>query len=168
MPLDDKGIPTRLDPQPIHVYFPTQEDSGFGLLLQADFSLELDRRRIASNPEALAYNSWLAEELGHLIGRNVATGLASRYPGEASVVTSLGIVGSPSGIGERLVNEAATSLRDVEFVPTVSGLARLPAEVLLLPRQCRAQSELMTFSMSRNSGPWSFRESKTTNTPVHS
>lgn len=132
VPLDDEGLPTRLDPQPIHVYFPTEESSGYGLLLQADFSLELDRRRIAANPEAVRYNTWLAEQLGELIG-TVATGLVSRYPDDASIVSSLAVISSPSGIGERVVEEAIASLSRIEFVPTVSGLPRVPGEVLLLP-----------------------------------
>lgn len=144
VPLDDEGLPTRLEPQPIHVYFPTLEDSGFGLLLQADFSLELDRRRIAANPEAVRYNSWLAEQLGDLIG-NVAAGLVSRYPNEARVVSSLAVVRAPSGIGDSVVGQAVTSLRQIEFVPTVSGLPRLPGEVLLLPETVPSAAKAHTF-----------------------
>lgn len=134
VPLDEAGLPTRMEPQPVHVYFPTQEASGFGLLLQADFSLELDRRRIATTPEAGAYNSWLVAQLGELLGRDVASGLAARFPKEASVVSSLAVTGSPSDLGAALVDKTVASLRSSAFVPTVSDGPRLPGESLLLPK----------------------------------
>lgn len=92
VPLDAGGLPTRLEPQPLHVYFPTQEESGFGLIVQADFALELDRRRIATNPEAAPFNRWLLSELAVLLGREVTAGLTARFPNEAAVVTAMSVV----------------------------------------------------------------------------
>jgi hypothetical protein len=133
VPLDDDGLPTRLEPQPIHVYFPTQEASGFGLLLQADFSLELDRRRIATTPEAATYNAWLVEQLGMLIGGDVARGLAARYPEQAGVVSALAVTDQPSGIGTDIVEATVRNFSGSAFVPTLAGDARPPGETLLLP-----------------------------------
>ena len=132
VPLDADGLPTRLEPQPLHVYFPTQEESGFGLIVQADFALELDRRRIATNPEAAPFNRWLLSELAGLVGREVTAGLAARYPDEAAVVTAVSVVGSPSSLGNALVDEAVNAMRETAFVPTASGEARQPEDCLLL------------------------------------
>lgn len=134
VPLSESGAPTRLDPQPIHVYFPTQEPSGMGLLLQADFALELDRRRIAASPEARRFNGWLAQELGDLVGTDVASGLVARFPQSAAVVSALSVVHAAAGIGAEIVRCATSALASQKFVPTISGEPRLPTEALLLPK----------------------------------
>ncbi len=83
--LDDDGRPVHAGPEPMHVYFPTEEATGLPVILQGDFALELDRRHASRTPETAPYNDWLASELGALVG-NVAELLARRFPCDAAVV----------------------------------------------------------------------------------
>jgi hypothetical protein len=133
VPLAPSGFPCRLSAQPLHVYFPTEEASGFGLVLQADFSLELDRRRTSQTPEAQPYNNWLADQLGELVGTDVAVGLARRFPNEGAVVSALAMVGTPAGYGPRIVGKAVDCLQRSAFVPTVEGEPHVPGDARLLP-----------------------------------
>src|SRR5690606_7740554 len=57
----------------------------------------------------------------------------------------LAVLRAPSGIGDSVVDQAVTSLRQIEFVPTVSGLPRLPGEVLLLPETVPSAAKAHTF-----------------------
>lgn len=133
VPVAPSGLPHRLSAEPLHVYFPTQEESGFGLVLQADFSLELDRRRVSQAPEAQPYNNWLADQLGELVGTDVAVGLARRFPNEGAVVSALALVGTPAGYGPRIVGKAVDCLQRSAFVPTIEDGPHVPGDARLLP-----------------------------------
>ena len=138
VPLDDDGKPTVRGRQPLHVYFPTQEQSGFSFILQADFALELDRRHIAISPEAIPYNHWLSEEVGKLVGECVGPSLAMRFPGDSSVVSALAPSGEGTDFGQRVWSDTLTALRPCPFIPCVDGKTRRPGEVLLLPEDTPA------------------------------
>ena len=129
--LDDDGRPVHAGPEPMHVYFPTEEATGLPVILQGDFALELDRRHASRTPETAPYNDWLASELGALVG-NVAELLARRFPCDAAVVGAFAPAGPSSGFGEQLIEEVKGSLRKAKFVPAVSGDTLSPPELLLL------------------------------------
>lgn len=131
--LDDTGRPTGDRNEALHVYFPTQEASGFPLVLHADFALDLDRRRISQAPEAQAYNQWLANELAGFVGRIVAPHLGARDFGDGLSLIALAPVGPAMGFGEIIHAECLANLASSQFVPVSDGSVRCPAEVRLLP-----------------------------------
>jgi len=131
--LGDDGRPTYGEGQPLHVYFPTVERSGFPLILHGDFALELDRRHVSRIPEAAPYNDWLAEELADLVATSVAPALSSRFPGDANVVAALAPSGTPSDFGSMVFGKVVRHLGSARFVPSVDSRTRLPGEAALLP-----------------------------------
>jgi len=132
--LGPDGQPCQGPARPVHVYFPTQEQSGLSIILQADFALELDRRHIAVSPEAAPYNKWLAERLASLLSQVVAPSLAERFPNDAAAVASLAPVCSPTDFGRVISDACITALRRCPFIPCVDGRARRGCETLLLPK----------------------------------
>ncbi len=132
VPLDNEGRPAHTTPEPLHVYFPTEESTGLSLVLQGDFALELDRRHVARTPETLPYNQWLGGQLAMLIG-DVAESLARRFPGDPAVVRAFAPAGAANGFSEYLSARVTEALRQAAFVPVVGGDMRCPRDVLLLP-----------------------------------
>ncbi|MGJ3227096.1 sacsin N-terminal ATP-binding-like domain-containing protein [Micromonospora aurantiaca (nom. illeg.)] len=133
IPLDERGMPHGGDPQPVHVYFPTMEETGLPIILQADLALELDRRHIARSPEAAPYNEWLISELAGFCARSVVPALALRYPATPGVVDVLTPVRSPTDVGARLSGRIVASLADIPFLPCIDGVLRAPTGAQLLP-----------------------------------
>lgn len=139
VPLDADARPAYADPEPLHVYFPTEEATGLSTVLQGDFALELDRRHVSRSPEMLPYNQWLAGELAILLA-DVARSLAQRFPGDPAVVRAFAPAGQTSGFGDFLSGHVMDSLREAAFVPVVGGDARSPRDAILLPASlCQPQ-----------------------------
>lgn len=137
VPLDDEGRPGNTTrPSPLHVYFPTDEGTGLPVTLHGDFALDLDRRRVATAPETLPYNQWLAGQLASLLAE-AAESLAQRFPGDASVVAALAPAGHPDGFGEYVHHQCMQALRSARFVPVTGGHAAAPGDALLLPGSIR-------------------------------
>ncbi len=133
VPLDDNGRAMRGPTYPLHVYFPTEEATGFGCILQGDFVLELDRRHISRSPEAVPYNAWLAKQLAELVADDVAMDLASRHPQSAVPVTALAASSDASGFGAECATKIVEQLRNTPFIPSLDGTNRRPADALVLP-----------------------------------
>ena len=135
VPIDDDGLPCSGAPQPLHVYFPTEEASGLPLLLHADFALDLDRKRVAATPQALAYNAWLSSCLVRFIAETVVPSLARLATSDASgaVVRAVAPSGVPTGFGVQLHASLLEALRDAAFLPCADGTTRPPTAARLLP-----------------------------------
>jgi hypothetical protein len=133
VPLNDGGFPRGGDPQPVHVYFPTVEETGFPIILQADLALELDRRHIARSPDAASYNEWLLSELATFCAGSVVPMLAERYPGTPGVVDVLTPVRNSTDAGALLADRIVANLTDIAFLPCVDGVPRAPKDARLLP-----------------------------------
>jgi hypothetical protein len=131
--LDDGGRPDHSTVYPLSVYFPTEERTGLPMILQADFALDLDRRFVSRTSEAHEYNSWLASELGRLVGEVVAPSMAASFPTDGRVVGVVSPRGSAVGFGAECVDQVVAHLATSRFVPCVDGHIRLPGEALLLP-----------------------------------
>ena len=131
--LDPEGRPDCTAHYPLSVYFPTEELTGLPIMLQADFALDLDRRFVARTPEAHDYNSWLATELGRLVGETMAPSLAKAFPGDGHVIGVVAPRIEATGFGVECVERVVTHLETSRFIPCVDGRIRLPGEALLLP-----------------------------------
>ncbi len=129
--LDEKGLPCRVGPEPLHVYFPTEEQTGLSVVLQGDFALELDRRHVGRSRETLPFNEWLASQVADLFGV-VAEALADRFRFSPAVVAAFAPVGKPAGFGQVLADRCLDRLRASKFVPTATDLVCMPNDSLLL------------------------------------
>lgn len=143
--LSDDGLPDGTSVFPLHVYFPTEERTGLPVVVQADFALQLDRRQLATNPEATPYNDFLIAAASDLVGRVVAPALADRFPGDASTVAVVTPRGAGTGLGAELRDRCVEALSGARFLPAVDGRPRLPAEALLLPGSAPAPDEVHAF-----------------------
>jgi hypothetical protein len=130
--MDRDGHPGAGSSEPIHIYFPTEDTTGFPLILNADFELELDRRHVARTPEAREYNQWLTDELADLVA-TTAAGLSSEFPGDASVVAALTPRSHATGFGQDVRDAIVTQLAQTAYVPLLDGAAAKPSDARLLP-----------------------------------
>ncbi|HHN74472.1 MAG TPA: DUF3883 domain-containing protein [Acidobacteria bacterium] len=135
--LDSAGRPDCTRCYPLSVYFPTEERTGLPMILQADFALDLDRRFVSRTPEAYEYNSWLATELGRLVGEAVAPSLAKAFPGNGQVIGVVAPRMEATDFGRHCADEVIHHLETSRFIPCVDGRIRLPGEALLLPESIR-------------------------------
>lgn len=152
VPLDNVGAPCGGPPQPLHVYFPTEESTGLPLVLHADFALELDRRHIASTPESVPYNDWLGLELARY-SAEVVSALANLHPRSPGVISALAPVDAATGFGSRVRSNIFDLLSEVAFVPCVDGRVRTPAETRLLPGTAPDAARVHAYAY----GPWTSR-----------
>ena len=132
VPLDDTGQPRATEAEPLHVYFPTEEETGLSIIFNADFQVELDRRRIASSGPAGMYNDWLAKELAEFVADAVVPDLTGRFGG-AATVDVFAPHGPATHTGEGVIAALFDELRDVSWIPCQDGELRAPADVWLLP-----------------------------------
>ena len=131
VPLDDTGQPRATEAEPLHVYFPTEEETGLSIIFNADFQVELDRRRIASSGPAGAYNDWLTKELAEFVAEAVVPDLTGRFGG-AATVDVFAPHGPATHTGEAVTAALFDALRDVAWIPCQDGELRAPADVWLL------------------------------------
>ena len=140
--LSEARLPLSTRTHPLHVYFPTEEATSLPLIIQGDFALQLDRRQLASNPEAVPYNSWLLDQVAAHLGDVVAPALAGLFPGAASVVAAMTPHASGTGWGADCLRRCIAALRGSRFLPAVDGHPRLPAEALMLPASIPSAEEV--------------------------
>jgi hypothetical protein len=133
IPLDSAGRPAGGPPRPLHVYFPLADSVGLPALLHADFSLDLDRRRVSETPEAKPYNDWLRGELLGFVAGIVAPRLAAMFPGHGGVVSALAPTVATPGFGMLTRHFYNDRMASSAFVPCADGQARSPRDVLVLP-----------------------------------
>lgn len=132
VPLGEDEMPVGGASEPLHVYFPTEEHSGISLIMNGDFQMELDRRRISRTPQAEPYNVWLRDNLADFVAHSVVPTLARRYYG-IGVLDVLAPYSEQSGWGAELMQEIFNQLASEEFVPCSDSELRRPADCLLLP-----------------------------------
>lgn len=118
---------------PLHVYFPTEETSGFRFIAHADFALDLDRRRISQAEEANDYNTWIAGELVRFLARVVAPALCSRYGDDPCVVATLAPGPPTSSFGARLRADYIEEMKSCPFITTLHGGRVSALKARLLP-----------------------------------
>jgi hypothetical protein len=132
-PLNEAGQPDPGAAIPLHVYFQSEEITGFSFIVHGDFVLDLDRRHVSESPEAIAYNSWLLEHFSRYLAAEIAPCLCRLYPESGSPVAALAPEVQATGFGARLQEACLKELRDSPFVRVVSGSHLAPSETILLP-----------------------------------
>ena len=137
VPLAEDGLPQSEGSEFLHVYFPTEEDSGLAFILNADFQLDAARLRIASAPNTVGYNEWLTDELASLVAQTVVPALLGRFDNHPRVAAAV-LYPEPAGAWpKRLRARLVQLLAESAFVPCVDGGARSPQDVRLLPSSVR-------------------------------
>lgn len=135
IPLDDSGQPRIDGTYPLQVYFPTEESAGLRLVVHAEWVLTMDRRQIATTPEALAFNHMLLDAVGDFVAQTVAHDLVERTGASAAAIEALVPAPvEPTGEGGAAVRERWTkALLTSPFLPAADGRLRPPAEFRPLP-----------------------------------
>ena len=111
-----------------HVYFPTDEPTGFGLTVHGDFYVKPDRTRLMPG----RYNDWLMDVAAKLFAGEFLTQALHRYESR-SVFESLRPSAASHEVGSRFrsaVRERLRKRRD-PFIPSTIG--PLPTEEVALP-----------------------------------
>ncbi|MEQ7127433.1 DUF3883 domain-containing protein [Actinopolymorpha sp. B11F2] len=136
VPVDGKGQPSPKETFPLHVYFPTDERPGLHVAVHAEWALTMDRRQVATTPEALPFNHMLTMAVAEFLSSTVAQDLVNRTGASAAAIQTL----VPAACGP--VGEGGTALRmrwtdalmSAAFLPSADGQLRLPAQIRSLPR----------------------------------
>jgi hypothetical protein len=113
----------------LHVYFPTDEPTGFGITVHGDFYVKPDRTRLMPG----GYNEWLMGVAGELFAGDFLSQLLRRYPAKR-VFESLRPSPTFHDAGERFRTTVQRIIqkRSDAFVPTTVG-PRSPQRVALPP-----------------------------------
>ena len=136
VPLDEDGQPLVSETFPLHLYFPTDELPGLRVAVHAEWVLTMDRRQIATTPEAVSFNRMLVHALGDFVATTVAHDLVARTDASATAVEALvPVTAAPSGAGGTAVRTRwIQSLLAAAFLPAADGRVRPPSELRPLPR----------------------------------
>jgi hypothetical protein len=122
---------------PFYVYFPTEDHTGTGFIVHADFHVEPHRKHLMSG----AFNTWIHKEAAKLAAGHFLTELLERFSA-AAVFDVLGPMGSATKFLELFTAELR--FRKAPFIPTAAGLVpRIAA--LLAPNEYQSsyfESEL--------------------------
>lgn len=121
----------RPEPLPFFAHFPTQESSGLGLAVNADFYLSASRKNIDTD---VRYNSWLAQELTNFICGAAMEAVHFLYPDEAALVEIL--ADSPyhsDRFGRSFRENFDMQLSVTAFVPVGNGSYMPPSQVVWTP-----------------------------------
>ena len=122
--------PALADRPKMHVYFPTEEASGFPFTVHADFQVKPDRTELIPG----SYNQWLFQQIAALATGEFLTQLLARFDA-ADALEALAPTGDPlAGSTKEFIQAVIGALRNrhVPFVPTRLGL--LPADAVVMPR----------------------------------
>ena len=136
VPIDEGGQP-RVDVAcPLHVYFPTDELPCLHVAVHAEWVLSMDRRQIATTPEAVPFNRLLTRAVACHLRSTVAPDLVRRTRASASAIEALvPAAGVPVGAGGTGLRKRWTeALLGATFLPSADGSLRCPADIRLLPR----------------------------------
>lgn len=133
VPLAEDGLPDTGGSESLHVYFPTEEDSGLSLVLNADFQLDAARLRIANVPNTVGYNGWLIDELAGFVANTVIPALLSRFANHPRVTAAV-LYPEPTGMWpKRLRQRLVQLLAESPFITCADGSARRADELNMLP-----------------------------------
>ena len=135
VPLDGDGQPLVSETFPLHVYFPTDELPGLRVAVHAEWVLTMDRRQIATTPEAVSFNRMLVHALGDFVATTVAHDLVARTDASATAVEALvPVTAAPSGAGGTAVRTRwIQALLAASFLPAADGRLRPPSELRPCP-----------------------------------
>lgn len=131
----EEGAPVFNAAARFHVYFPTEESSGVGFDIHADFFVKPDRTRLMSG----VYNEWLFDVIAKKAAGDFLTAILSRYPTAASLA-ALGPVRSPqTDAAQRFTSSFSLALKERRdpFVPTPAGL--VSSEKVIVPPSTDAE-----------------------------
>lgn len=126
----EDGRPIHDTESTFHVYFPTEEPTGVGIVIHGDFYVKPDRTRLMKS----GYNDWLLGRMAEAMANEFLTALLKQYRA-SSVFEALSPSESPpldSGGLLRQLFAKALQERQEPFVPTNTGLL-VRNEVLLPP-----------------------------------
>jgi hypothetical protein len=130
------GQPVADDDACFHVYFPTEQNTGFGFLVHGDFHVEPHRKYLVEGE----YNKWLFTEAAKRAANEFLAALLRNFRA-ASVFSSLGPTDRGNKKVDTFASQFATALtnRKSPFVPTVAGSA-FAHEVVLAPSPVYSKS----------------------------
>lgn len=117
---------------PLQVYFPTEEQSGYPFIANADWELHLDRRQLSDTPEGIVYNTWLTQQMAEFITGTVLPSLDRRI-GDGAGLRTITPRANPTGHGALLQEAVTERLTKVALIPTHGGTIVRPEEASLLP-----------------------------------
>ncbi|NWJ95109.1 MAG: hypothetical protein HXX20_04935 [Chloroflexi bacterium] len=127
----DVFLKRRVDPLPFFAHFPTQEGSGLGFAVHADFYLSASRKQIEW---AVPYNQWLTQRLVTFSCGPVLEAVHYLYPDEAALVEILLDYSYYNDNFGRAFREALDNkLASCAFVPVGNGLYMSPNRVVWTP-----------------------------------
>jgi hypothetical protein len=135
MPVQENRLAAASEPR-FHVYFPTEESTGLGVLVHGDFHVEPNRTHLVDG----TYNDWLVGEAASLLAGRFLTETLRRFD-TRSVLEVLAPRGTAQSAAARhLIAEFTDrmSKRVDPFVPTRVGLVS-PEEVALAPEPEQAE-----------------------------
>ncbi|MHA7297199.1 sacsin N-terminal ATP-binding-like domain-containing protein [Pseudarthrobacter sp. MDT3-1] len=136
VPVDGHGQPRVDETFPLHVYFPTDEQPGLHMAVHAEWMLSMDRRLIATTPEAAQFNRMLVRAMADHLRSTVAPDLVRRTQASSAAIEALvPAINPPAGAGGTAIRKRWTeALLDSPFLPAADGSLRRPADIRLLPR----------------------------------
>ncbi|BCW78325.1 DUF3883 domain-containing protein [Arthrobacter sp. NicSoilC5] len=136
VPVDEQGQPLVDATFPLHVYFPTDEEPGLHVAVHAEWMLSMDRRQIATTPEAADFNRMLFRAVSHHLKSTVAPDLVRRTRASSVAIEALVPASVPpaGGGGTAMRSYWREALLASQFLPTADGSLRRPEEIFLLPR----------------------------------
>jgi hypothetical protein len=136
VPIDGDSQPRVDGTYPLHVYFPTDEQPGLHVAVHAEWLLSMDRRQLATMPEAVPFNRMLTRAVADHLGSTVAPDLVRPTKASASAVEVLvPATSAPVGGGGTVLRKLwSEALLGAPFLPSADGALRRPADIRLLPR----------------------------------
>jgi len=138
---------------PFYVYFPTEEDSGFQFLINADYYIGTSRKHIPNEP----FNRWLSEQLAFYLADKGVGELIHWFPNDPAVVDILAPVRDTHGeFDEHFRHQCLEWLRTACFVPLGKRRYAMPEQVRLTPKGADAASFRQFFRDLNRGANWSF------------
>jgi hypothetical protein len=127
----DVFLKRRVEPLPFFAHFPTQEGSGLGFAVHADFYLSASRKQIEWEA---AYNQWLSNQLITFICGPALDVVHYLYPDDAALVEILADYAFHNDRFGRAFREVLDNrLRLIAFVPIGNSNYSQPAQVVWTP-----------------------------------
>ena len=158
LPLHD-GRPDLTRDSVFHVYFPTQEPTGFGFIVHADFQVLPDRTRLTPG----SYNRWLFKQVATLVAGRFLSELLARFDPVDALVAVAPVAGEGTSAATKSLLEAvigALRVRVEPFVPSRAGLLPPPLLSCRLMRTETASGMIISqgylASFGRTSGHFFF------------
>jgi len=136
-----------------YVYFPTDEDSGFQFLINADYYIGTSRKHIPNE----SFNRWLSEQLAFYIADKGVHELTRWFPDDPAVVDILAPVrDTHSEFDEHFRRRCLEWMRTACFVPLGKKRYAMPELVRLTPKGADAASFRQFFKDLDSGAGWSF------------